>query len=230
MDTLQIAIDGPVGSGKSDISVRLSRVLGLVYLYTGAMYRAAAYLCKTNAIDISNEEAVIAVISSHDMDIKEALPDTGHPCKVYVDGVDVTEALFTPEIDVLVSKVSAYGSVRKIMVARQKELSNGKRVVVDGRDIGLRVLPNAQLKIYLTAAVQERAQRRFQEYQKKGKSITYEEVLEDTKRRDHEDMTRDVDPLQKLPDAWELDTTGLSQEQVIAKIIDELRQRGIYDR
>ena len=123
------------------------------------------------------------------------------------------------------SDVSTHSEVRKILVSRQQEIAKGKRVVMEGRDIGLRVLPQAQLKIYLTASIAERAKRRFTQRQQKGITGSFEEVLTDTHKRDIQDTTRVHDPLQKLPDAWELDTTNLTQDEVVVKIKDELRQR-----
>ncbi len=224
---LQIAIDGPVGAGKSEISARLARELGLTYLYTGAMYRAVALLCIREHIGFKDEPSVLPLLEKHTIELVPATKDTVRPVVVLVNGEDVTEELFLPEVDQGTSDVSTLPGVRRFMVQRQKELAKGKRVVMEGRDIGLRVLPDAQLKIYLTASPAERARRRFAQWQEKGiagKSLT--SAIAETKIRDDQDSHREVDPLQKLPDAWELDTTGMSRDDVVEAIKKELFGRG----
>lgn len=224
---LHIAIDGPVGAGKSDISSRLASVLGLTYLYTGAMYRALAWVCLTQSIPLDNESRVIMTLKHTTIDLLPQDKESKYPVKVYVNNKEVTRELFTPAIDAAVPIVSKIELVRKDMVKRQQRMAEGRGVVMEGRDIGLRVLPYAQLKIYLTASLEERAKRRWEQIKKKRNDTLLSDVLGETQKRDEEDMTRAVDPLQKLSDAWELDTTGLTQDQVIEKIKDELRNRGL---
>lgn len=225
--TVQIAIDGPVGSGKTDISVKLAKALGFVFIYTGAMYRALALLCLQSGVDTKDAAAVIALLSTHTIDLEPPLADSKKPYRVMLDGKDVTELLFTPDCDRGSSDVGVIPEVRKFMVRRQQELAQGKSVIMEGRDIGLRVLPLANLKIYLTADPEERAKRRHEQYMQKGTVKTLEEMIEDTKFRDSQDMSRVTDPLQKLPDAWELDTTHMSQDDVIRAIIVELEKRSL---
>jgi len=220
---LQIAIDGPVAAGKGDIAARLAKECHLVYIYTGAMYRALALACIRNGVSFDDKAQVLSTLSLITLDFGQA--DPGETCKIFLNKEDVTDAIFEQSVATGASKVSAIPEVRKQLVARQQEIASGKDVVVEGRDIGLRVLPQAQLKIYLTASPEERARRRFLQWKEKGIAKTFEETLLDTKNRDSQDMTRDADPLMKLPDAWELDTTGLSQDEVIRRIKVELQNR-----
>jgi len=224
---LHIAIDGPVGAGKSDISSYLAKNLGITYVYTGAMYRTVAYACITSTIDPHDKEKVLALLS--DLAILLGPPDvnSSHPVKIILNTVDVTDELFTPAVDSITPIVSSIPEVRREMVKLQQAQAKGKSVVMEGRDIGLRVLPDAQLKIYLTATVEERAKRRHLQMKSKGISKSYQEVLKDIKERDILDTTRTVDPLQKLPSAWELDTTGMTQEEVVSRIKEELVRRNL---
>lgn len=224
---LQIAIDGPVGSGKTDISAKLAQALGLVFIYTGAMYRALALICKQKGVSSKDSASVLSLLSDSLIDLVPPLEGDNRPYRVLVNGEDVTGLLFTPDIDIGASDVGVIPEVRKYMVKRQQELAQGKSVVMEGRDIGLRVLPNADIKIYLTADPYERAKRRLEQYKKAGKDMRLEDMIEDTKRRDEQDTSRVADPLQKLPDAWELDTTGITQEKVVALIIAELTKRNL---
>lgn len=224
---LQIAIDGPVGSGKTDISAKLAQALGLVFIYTGAMYRALALMCKRQGVSPKDTQSVLSLLSKTSIDLVPPLDQDDRPYRVLLDGEDVTGMLFTPDIDIGASDVGVIPEVRKYMVKRQQELAQGKSVVMEGRDIGLRVLPNADIKIYLTADPYERSKRRLAQYTKAGKVMKLADMIEDTKRRDVQDTSRATDPLQKLPDAWELDTTGVNQEKVVALIIAELTKRNL---
>jgi CMP/dCMP kinase len=225
MIPLQIAIDGPVGAGKSDISARLAQELGLVYLYTGAMYRALALACFRNGIGYKDAPRVRPLLEKYRIDLTESDPKSGKAFKVLLNGEDVTQELFQPEIDKGSSAVSTIPEVRRFMVKRQQDMASNQRVVMEGRDIGLRVLPGATLKIFLTATLEERARRRHELQQAKGLRKSYAEVLQDTRDRDLQDSTRQADPLTKTSDAWELDTTGMTREQVVERIINELKIR-----
>lgn len=227
MKPLQIAIDGPVASGKGDISARLAKEFGLVYVYTGAMYRALALSCIEKNIPLKDEKKVLGLFSEINIDLVDPDPGSEYAYKVLLNGQDVTERITHPDTSMGASDVSTIPAVRVEMVDRQQKIAQNKRVVMEGRDIGLRVLPEAQLKIYLTASLEERARRRQKQWQEKGISKTFEEVLKETRERDEQDMHRPIDPLQKLPDAWELDTTTLNQEQVVAKIKEELERRNL---
>lgn len=228
MDThvpLQIAIDGPVGSGKSYIASELAKRLGITYLYTGAMYRALALACYRQSIPFKDAASVVPVLHSLSIDLKPADVGSNRPCRVFLNNSEVTEELFTPIIDQGTSDVSTLSEVRKFMVSLQQRMAAGKAVVMEGRDIALRVLPHAQIKIFLTASVEERAKRRYDQYRKKGIEKTYQEILSDTKIRDTQDTTRETDPLQVVPGAWVLDTTAMTPEQVIETIIHRIQQR-----
>ena len=227
MIPIQIAIDGPVAAGKGDIAARLAKELHLAYIYTGAMYRMLALACIEQGKSAKDKEFVISLLDIVDIDLSEPEPDSGYAYRAMLDGRDVSDRIVQQDVAMGASDLSIFPEVRVFMVRKQQELAIGKRVVMEGRDIGLRVLPEAQLKIYLTASVNERALRRWKQFQSKGIDKSLEEVIEDTKRRDEQDMKRATDPLQKLDDAWELDTTGLSQEEVVGRIKDELIRRGL---
>jgi CMP/dCMP kinase len=225
MKPLQIAIDGPVASGKGDIASRLAKRFNLLYLYTGAMYRALALACIEKGILCKDENKVMNVL--RDIAIKIIPPEKGdpYPYRVLLNSRDVSERIQKQDTAQGASDVGILPRVREWMVSVQQKLARGKAVVMEGRDIGLRVLPGAQLKIYLNATAEARARRRFKQWQEKGINKSYEETLEDTLLRDVQDTTRTVDPLQKLPDAWELDTTALSREEVVTAIEEELQRR-----
>lgn len=221
---LHIAIDGPVASGKGDIAERLAKKLNLTYLYTGAMYRALAFACINRQISRSDSEGVFRVLQQVKIDLKHDI-SRPHGYSVSIDGKDISNEIFSPEVAQGASDVGVHAPVRKLMVQKQQQMVVGKSVVMEGRDIGLRVLPNAQLKIFLTATVEERAHRRQLQFEKRGIKKSLAEILRDTQIRDEQDMNRAADPLQKLPDAWELDTTNLNQEEVVDVIVDELKRR-----
>ena len=222
---LQIAIDGPVAAGKGDIAEHLARKIGAIYLYTGAMYRALALACIQTHTDPANAELVKALLLQLNIDLLPAIPGKQQAFKILLNSEDVTERIFASDVATIVPEVSKHKDVRKIMVNRQQRLTQGKRVVMEGRDIGKRVLPQAQLKIFLTAILEERATRRLKQFKLKGINKSFEEVLAETKHRDEQDMKRDTDPLEKHTDAWELDTTNLTQEQVVESIVVELKKR-----
>ncbi len=223
---LHIAIDGPVASGKGTIAAMLAKRLGVVYIYTGAMYRALALACLRSGIDLADTDKVLEVLNKSQITMEEPSKESVRSFTVRLNGEDVSDVIGTPEVAKATPLVAAISQVRQHMVALQQQMAAKVSVVMEGRDIGLRVLPDAELKIYLTATVEERARRRFSEWQKKGIQKTFDDVLADTKKRDEQDTVRAADPLQKLPDAWELDTTGMSQDQVIEAIIQELQKRG----
>ncbi len=224
---LQIAIDGPVAAGKGDIAAMLAKEFRLSYINTGAMYRMLALACIRRSVGRKDEEKVLEVLQSIRIDLQPPAPGSTHTFRALIDDEDVTDLLLSPEVSAGSSDVAVLPAVRKIMVDVQKRMAVGRRVVMEGRDIGLRVLPDAPLKIYLTASLEERAHRRFKQWQEKGIRKTLEEVIAETKIRDAQDMGRETDPLQVLPDAWELDTTGLTQEAVVGKIRAELKRRNL---
>ncbi len=223
---LQIAIDGPVASGKGDIAARLASTFHLLYVYTGAMYRALALLCIQSGVPLKDESAVLSLLKKHSIAMSQPPVGSFYPYHITLNGVDVTERITHQDTAQGASDVGSLKAVRAWMVDVQKQIAKDNRVVMEGRDIALRVLPFAQLKIYLTASVEARAKRRYAQWLEKGIQKTFEETLEDTKIRDQQDMNRAVDPLQKMPDAWELDTTEMTQDQVIDTIKRELQKRG----
>lgn len=217
---MQIAIDGPAGSGKSTIAKLLAAQYNLVYLDTGAMYRACAWLKLTHNLSF---DALLAILQATEFNFS----NNGKSLKLRytIDGerteeVDVTAAIRTPEITALVSDVAANATVRSIMTKKQQEIAAGTDVIMDGRDIGTVVLPNAELKFFLTASAEERAKRRTLEWNNKGTTADYGEVLKEIIERDHKDSAREAAPLKRSDDAQEIDTTRLTIDEVIAIIGD----------
>jgi cytidylate kinase len=213
---LVIAIDGPVGAGKSTVAKLVARKLGYLYVDTGAMYRAVALKALRLGMDI-NDPIVMAMLAEA-TDIQLQQQGDGS-VRVFLDGEDVTEAIRTPEVSEASSIVSAHEGVRKVLAERQKAMAELGGVVMEGRDIQTVIAPDAEVKIFLTASLEERAKRRRLELQQKGISVSYEEVLQEVKERDERDKTRAIAPLRKAPDAVEIDTTGMTPEEVAEKIV-----------
>lgn len=218
---LNIAMDGPVGAGKSSIAAEVARRLGILHLDTGAMYRAIGCTALARGADVTDERAATALCHALNITVSHEA-DGQH---TYVDGQDVTGLLRTPEVSLAASTVAKYLGVRQAMVAIQQKLAAETPMLVDGRDICLRVLPNATVKIYLTASAEERARRRWLEMQQKGATDTYEQVLADLKKRDAQDMNRQVDPLRPTPDASVVDTTDMSFDQVVEHILSIVKEK-----
>lgn len=212
---LTIALDGPVGAGKSTVADETARRLGILHLDTGAMYRAMGLWALKQGVDIADEQAVTELVAHTRITVRyaEGMQHT------LVENQDVTGSIRTPEVSMAASTVARYAGVRKAMVALQQKLAAEQPMLVDGRDIGIRVLPNATLKVFLTASAEERARRRFLELQKKGLPDTYDEVLAELKKRDDQDMHRAVDPLQVAPGARVLDSTELDMGQVVDTMV-----------
>ncbi|NMB56960.1 (d)CMP kinase [Candidatus Beckwithbacteria bacterium] len=224
---LQIAIDGPVGAGKSIIANLLSKKLGIVYVYTGAMYRAVAYLGLRNNLSLeNNEEKIFTLLQKAEIELTPT-DQKDRVCNVLIDGEDVSDELFTPEVSWGSSVVATYPKIRQELVKRQQKIAQGQSVIMEGRDIALRVLPEAQIKIFMTADVKVRAQRRWRDLQKKGYQKTYEEVLNETIDRDYQDSHRETDPLKKVAEAWVLDTTNLTIEEVVDLICQKIKEKGL---
>ena len=202
---LNVAIDGPVGAGKSSVSDAAAKRLGILHLDTGAMYRALGLAAVRRGIDTGNEEQVVALC-------REMKISVSH-------GEDVSGLIRTPEVSMAASTVSRYAEVRKEMVRVQQRLAAETDMLVDGRDICTTVLPNATAKIFLTAAPEERARRRYLEMKEKGQEEPYEKVLEELKQRDWQDMNRPVEPLRQAPDAELVDSTHLSFEETVDAIV-----------
>ena len=209
-----IAIDGPAGAGKSTIAKALAKDLGYLYIDTGAMYRAVAYAAMQQGVAFDDEEKLtrIAADVPIDMEVKDGV------YQVYLDGQDVSAAIRTPEVGAAASPVSAVLGVREHLVAQQQRLAKNGRVVMDGRDIGTKVLPHADCKVFLTASLEARAKRRFLELQQKGIETTLQQVQREIAERDYRDSHRAHSPLMQADDAVLVDTSGLTIEQVMRKI------------
>ncbi len=210
----KLAIDGPAGAGKSTIAKILSKKMGFMYVDTGAMYRTLGLACLRAGIDLEDEAAVSEVCTKAPIVIKY-IDDVQ---KMYLDGEDVSETIRTEEVSSAASTTSKFLKVRERLVKMQRDLAEEYDVVMDGRDIGTQVLPNADLKIYLTASVRVRAERRYKEYLEKGQECNLEEIMEDIAARDHQDMTREISPLSKAEDAIEVDTSDMDIDEVVETI------------
>lgn len=209
-----IAIDGPAGAGKSTIAKALAKALNAMYLDTGAMYRAVGLYMLRNGISVNDAKAVASHMDA--VDISVGYEDGVQ--RMYLAGEDVSDAIRTPECSMAASKVSAVPAVRQRLVALQRQIAQGHSVVMDGRDIGTYVLPHATLKIYLTASVEVRAQRRQAELAQRGDEQPYEKVLSEMIDRDFTDMNREASPLRPAEDAHRVDNSHLTLEQVIDEI------------
>lgn len=220
---IAIAIDGPAGAGKSTIAKAISKKIGIVYLDTGAMYRTVALKAIRSDVDTKDESALENIV--RDIDIKIEYKDGSQ--HVLLEGEDVSGLIRTHEISMGASNVATIVPVRLKMVELQQRIAEETSVVMDGRDIGTYVLPNADLKIFLTASADERAKRRFLEMQEKGdNSATLEEIKSDIIRRDENDSKREFAPLKKADDAIEIDSTQYSIDEVLAEIFKLLEQKG----
>ena len=219
-----VAIDGPAGAGKSTVTRRLAHKLDLLYLDTGAMYRAVTWLAMESGIDIDDEEAIASLIA--DLDLKLTSPNGADlPTVVHVNGQEVTNAIRTPEVTANVSAIAAQSAVREKLVEMQQQWGKEGGLIAEGRDIGTNVFPNAELKIFLTASAAERARRRWQDLQNQGRdNIDIEQLEKDIQQRDEKDSNRAIAPLKKADDAIELITDDLTIDEVIQKIIDLYQQ------
>ena len=215
-----VAIDGPAGSGKGTITKNVERKLGFLNLDTGAIYRCVALETLRNNLRLDQETEIIKIAKN----IKIEIDNKRDKDIIYLNGEDVSTKIREKEVTAIVSQVSSIISVREEMVKVQRNLAKGKNVIVEGRDIGTVVFPNADLKIYLDASEEIRAQRRYKEYQEKGIDMTYEEVLENVRMRDYNDMHKKVGALKKAEDAIIIDSTNLTIEEVTDKVIEEIEK------
>lgn len=222
METLfQIAIDGPAAAGKSTVAKIIAGKLGYIYIDTGAMYRALTYKALKTGADLHDGEKLKNLLDQTAIVLKQ----TGKGQEVIVDGENVSEAIRYSDVTNHVSLVSSHREVREEMVRRQRQLAQADNVVMDGRDIGTHVLPHAQVKIFLKASVEERAERRYKEEQEKGMATSLEQLRQTIALRDKKDSERAVSPLVKADDAVEIDTTSLSIDEVVQKIIEIVKAR-----
>lgn len=209
-----IAIDGPAGAGKSTIAKILAKELELIYVDTGALYRSISYFVTQQGIDTADTAAVVASLEG----LKVELRYVEGVQRVFVNGEDVSDYIRTPAISMAASAVSAIPAVRAFLLDTQRDIAAANSVVMDGRDIGTTILPNAKIKIFLTASPESRAKRRFDELQEKGDPATYDEVLADMIKRDYDDTHREISPLRQAEDAILVDTSGDTLEQSVARI------------
>ncbi len=221
MNYINIAIDGPAGAGKSTISKAVSSKLGYAYIDTGAMFRAVALYVLEHGGDTKSEESVSAFLPDIDIDIKVKDGEN----LIFLNGEDVSGKIRTPEVSMGASNVGTILPVRQKLLELQRKIAMGANVLMDGRDIGTHVLPDAQVKIFLTAGVEIRARRRLQELMEKGKNVTFDEVLKDMIKRDENDSKRAIAPLMQASDAILIDTTHLTLEQSILKVYNTVIEK-----
>lgn len=221
MNRFSIAIDGPAGAGKSTIAKELAKDLSCIYIDTGAMYRTVGLASMRAGKDYTQEEAVSHLLANIHIEIKY----TNGIQTIYLNQEDVSLAIRTQEVATAASKVATYPKVREALVEMQREMQKSTSVVMDGRDIGTVVLPQATLKIFLTASAKERAERRCLEYRQKGLEADFDQILKEIEERDYQDANREVSPLKKAEDAVEIDTTALTIEDIVESIKGLLNQR-----
>lgn len=218
---INIAIDGPAGAGKSTLARHIAKELGYIYVDTGALYRAVALFILQRGMDVYDGKAVASVLPMMDVELKYV----GGEQRVYLCGENVTSVIRTPEVSMGASAVSSIAKVREYLFNLQQEIAQSNNVVMDGRDIGTVVLPEADVKIFLTASAQERARRRYNELVEKGQQVEYEAVLRDVMERDQADMTRPIAPLRPAWDAVKIDTTGLDFRQSAELLLKTINER-----
>lgn len=213
-EIIRIAVDGPSGAGKSTIAKAVAEKLSIDYIDTGSMYRAVGYKMLKENVALTDLDAVADLLKRTEIDFSEG--------KTYMDGQVMGQEIRTPEISKQASDCSALAIVRKRLVELQQKMGENKSVIMDGRDIGTVVFPDAEYKFYITASAEERAKRRYRELVEKGQDVNYEQILKDINARDHQDMTREVTPLRKADDAVEIDTTDMTIEEVTEFICKEM--------
>lgn len=218
--SINIAIDGPAGAGKSTIARRAAAELGFIYVDTGALYRAVAYYCISKGADVKNAAAIEKLLPEITPELR-FIDGVQH---VFVNGEDVSDKIRTPVISMGASAVSAIPAVREFLFDLQKKIAEENDIIMDGRDIGTVVLPDAELKIFLTASPEARADRRYAELKDKPDAPSYEQVLADIIKRDRDDSTRAVSPLKMAEDAVLCDTTELTLEQSAEKVIGMIKK------
>lgn len=217
---INVAIDGPAGAGKSTIAKAAAKELGFIYVDTGALYRAVAYnAVKTGAID--DEQKIINMLDSTKVELKYV----NGVQAVYLNGEDVSAFIRTPEISMGASKVSAIPQVRAFLLNLQREIANTNNVIMDGRDIATVVLPNADVKIFLFASPECRAERRYKELIEKGESVSFDDVLKDVNQRDYQDSHREIAPLKPSDDSIMADTSELTLQESIDLIVNTIKEK-----
>ena len=221
MKKISIAIDGPASSGKSTVAKILAKKMQYIYCDTGAMYRAVTYLALQNNVDLENESELIALIEKYPISFKPSEPSQ----RVYVGEEEVTEAIRQSDVTNAVSIVAKQAGVREKLVSIQRQIGEASGIVMDGRDIGTAVLPNAEVKIFLVASVEERAERRYKENIANGIMTDFDTLKSEIEKRDYIDSTRLVSPLIKAQDAIQIDTTGMTIDEVVEAIEDVVKKK-----
>lgn len=220
---MQVAIDGPASAGKSTVAKIIAEKLSFVYIDTGAMYRACTVIARDNKIDYGDEDAILKAIDKTGIEFKAVNGEQ----KVYAGNKDISLEIRTPEISANVSQVSALAGVRKKMVSLQRKMAGQTNVIMDGRDIGTTVLPNAEVKIFLVASAHSRAQRRLLDLKQRGihSDKTVDEIEKDIANRDYKDSHRKISPLKKASDAIKIDTTNMTIDQVVDTILKKIKEK-----
>lgn len=221
MKIINVAIDGPAGAGKSTISRKAAAELGYIYIDTGALYRTVGLNALRKGADLENDDSIVATLTD---DVKVELKFIDGEQKMFLCGEDVSDKIRTPEASMAASRVSAVPKVREYLFDLQKQLAKENSCIMDGRDIGTVVLPNADVKIFLTASPEARAQRRYKELTEKGMDVKYEDVLSDMVKRDYDDSHRAIAPLKQADDAILADTSELNLEESIDLIIRTIKE------
>ena len=216
-----IAIDGPSGAGKSTLTRLLAERLGYIHIDTGAMYRAVALAAKRADVAVDDEEALAGLCRC----LTISFARNGVGCRVLLNGEDISEAIRTPEISLLTSTVSARKGVRECLLKRQREMGKAGGVVLEGRDIGTVVFPDAEIKFFLTASTAERGRRRYLEMRAKGEDVSLEGTIAQVAKRDEQDEQREHAPLRKASDAIDIDSSGLSIEEVLTLMERKIKER-----
>lgn len=222
MFPVTVAIDGPAGAGKSTVAQTVAERLGFLYVDSGSMYRAVAYLCLRFKVSPECDEVVVKLLKEHSINFE---PSANRMVRVTVDGQDITEQLRRPEVSRAVSAVATISLVRDKLTKLQRDFAMAHSVVMDGRDIGTVVLPNATVKVFLTADVLERASRRKSELEQKGFVVSLEEIVASVQQRDRQDQNRAIAPLRQAHDAILIDSTGRSIDDVVDEILSLVEQR-----
>lgn len=218
---IKIAIDGPSGSGKSTVAKAVSARLGIVYVDTGALYRSIGYYVKEKGVDPHDEAAVKALLPEIKLDIKY---EDGVQC-VYLCGENLGDRIRRPEISMYASAVSAIGAVRAFLLETQREIARKNSVIMDGRDIGTVILPDADVKIFMTASPEARAKRRYDELKAKGMDVKYDDVLREMIERDKNDSERDIAPCVPAPDAVIFDNSGYGLDESVSHVIEIIESK-----
>lgn len=223
--TINCALDGPSGAGKSTIAKAVAKKLGYVYVDTGALYRSIGLYCTRKGIDVKDSAAVEGVLS----EIKVELKYVNGEQTVWINGEDVSGLIRTNEISMAASAVSAIPAVRDFLLELQRSIAKANNIIMDGRDIGTVILPDAQVKIFMTASAEERANRRYKELVERGQDVNYDDILRDINQRDYNDSHRDTAPLKKAEDACELDTSNMSIEEATEAVCDIILKKTAAD-